>query len=88
MPPVRIYTTPLCPYCLAAKRLLRNKGVEFAEIDVSETSEREKMIALANGRHTVPQVFVGERHVGGFDDLSALDKAGELDPLLAGRAPL
>jgi glutaredoxin 3 len=82
MPPVRIYTTPLCPYCLAAKRLLRSKGVEFEEIDVSDKSDRERMITIANGRRTVPQVFIGELHVGGFDDLSALDKAGELDPLL------
>jgi glutaredoxin 3 len=83
MKSVEIYTTPLCGYCFAAKRLLNEKGVSFAEIDVSrDPSKRQEMMARA-GRHTVPQIFVGETHVGGCDDLYALDSAGKLDPLLA-----
>ena len=85
MRPVEIYTTPICPYCHAAKRLLTVKGVPFTEIDVSrDPGLRDAMIARANGRRTVPQIFVGSVHVGGSDDLHALDRAGKLDPLLAG----
>ena len=85
MRPVEIYTTPICPYCHAAKRLLARKGVPFTEIDVSrDPGLRETMIARAKGRRTVPQIFVGSVHVGGSDDLHALDHAGKLDPLLAG----
>lgn len=85
MPPVTIYTTPFCGYCLAAKRLLGAKGVAFEEIDVAaDPSRRAEMVQRASGRRTVPQIFVGEIHVGGFDDMSALDRAGRLDPLLAG----
>lgn len=81
---VEIYTSPLCGYCHAAKRLLTLKGVSFSEIDVSrEPEKRVEMMSRANGRHTVPQIFVGETHVGGYDDLSALERAGKLDPLLA-----
>jgi glutaredoxin 3 len=81
---VEIYTTPFCPYCHAAKRLLQRKGVDYAEIDVSHDPElRAKMIHRANGRRTVPQIFIGGRHVGGSDDLHALDHAGKLDPMLA-----
>ncbi|MFN3577668.1 MAG: glutaredoxin 3 [Tabrizicola sp.] len=84
MRPVEIYTTPICPYCLAAKRLLQKKGVAYAEIDVSrDPALREAMVQRAHGRRTVPQIFVGEVHVGGCDDLYALDSAGKLDPLLA-----
>lgn len=84
MRPVEIYTTPICPYCHAAKRLLQKKGVAFAEIDVSrDPAQREAMIQRAKGRRTVPQIFIGEVHVGGCDDLYALDGAGKLDPLLA-----
>lgn len=83
MPLIQIYTTPMCPYCLAAKRLLKRKGAAFEEIDVTDPSEREKMVTRAHGRHTVPQIFIGATHVGGFDDISALDTAGKLDPLLA-----
>jgi glutaredoxin 3 len=84
MRPVEIYTTPICPYCHAAKRLLQKKGVAFAEIDVSrDPALREAMVQRAKGRRTVPQIFVGEVHVGGCDDLYALDSAGKLDPLLA-----
>ena len=83
MTAVEIYTTRYCPYCLAAKRLLSQKGIEFTEIDVSsDPHRRSEMVARANGRMTVPQVFIGPTHVGGYDELSALDRAGELDPLL------
>lgn len=85
MKPVEIYTTPLCGYCHAAKRLLTQKGVAFAEIDVSRDPDlRAAMVQRAGGRRTVPQIFVGDTHVGGCDDLYALDGAGKLDPLLEG----
>jgi len=85
MPSVEIYTTPSCPYCHAAKRLLDRKGVPYAEIDVSrDPGLRQAMTVRANGRRTVPQIFIGARHVGGSDDIHALDHAGKLDPLLAG----
>ncbi len=85
MAPVTLYTTPFCGYCMAAKRLLSGKGVAFEEIDVaSDPSRRAEMVARAKGKRTVPQIFVGETHVGGFDDMNALDRAGRLDPLLAG----
>ena len=81
---VTIYTTPWCPYCNRAKALLRRKGVAFDEIDVSGDAEtRRAMTARADGRTSVPQIFIGARHVGGSDDLHALDAAGGLDPLLA-----
>lgn len=84
MRPVEIYTTPFCPYCHAAKRLLDRKGVAYAEIDVSRDPDlRMAMIQRANGRRTVPQIFIGNTHVGGSDDLHALEAAGKLDPLLA-----
>ena len=79
---VTIYTKPTCPYCAAAKTLLRNKGVGFTEIDVSVQPElREEMIKRSS-RRTVPQIFIGYTHVGGYDDLAALDAAGKLDALL------
>jgi glutaredoxin 3 len=84
MTPVEIYTTPLCGFCHAAKRLLTQKGVSFTEIDVSrDPALRSAMTSRANGRRTVPQIFIGGTHVGGCDDLYALDDAGKLDPLLA-----
>ncbi|MBA98248.1 MAG: glutaredoxin 3 [Sulfitobacter sp.] len=84
MKPVEIYTSPLCGYCHAAKRLLNEKNVNFSEIDVLSQPERKaEMISRANGRRTVPQIFVGDTHVGGFDDLNALERAGKLDALLA-----
>lgn len=84
MPPVKMYTTMLCPYCQMAKALLRKKGVAFEEIDVGgRPALREEMIRLAGGRTTVPQIWIGDRHVGGCDDLYALDAEGGLDPLLA-----
>jgi glutaredoxin 3 len=85
MQPVEIYTTPLCGYCHAAKGLLTRKGVAFTEMDVSaDPALRAAMTRRANGGRTVPQIFVGDTHVGGCDDLFALDRAGRLDPLLAG----
>lgn len=84
MRPVEIYTTPTCGYCQAAKRLLGRKGVTFREIDVSnDPGLRAAMSARAGGRRTVPQIFIGGDHVGGCDDLYALDEAGKLDPMLA-----
>ncbi len=82
MPPVEIYTTRWCPYCHAAKALLKRKGVDFTEIDVAGRSERQAMIERANGGMTVPQIFIGPVHVGGSDELHALERAGKLDPLL------
>jgi len=82
---VVIYTTPYCSYCISAKALLRRKGVEFTEIDVAGASDRRaEMVKRANGLATVPQIFIGADHVGGSDELHALDEAGKLDPLLAG----
>lgn len=82
---VEIYTTPWCPYCVAAKRLLTRKGISFHEMDVSgDVAARQRMSMRANGRHTVPQIFIGGRHVGGSDELHALDRSGKLEPLLAG----
>jgi glutaredoxin 3 len=81
---VEIYTTPTCPYCIAAKRLLAQKGVAFEEINVAGDPEgRKAMSARAGGRTTVPQIFIDGRHIGGCDDLHALDGDGGLDPLLA-----
>ena len=80
---VEIYTTPWCPYCLAAKRLLATKGVAYEETDVSgDSDKRQEMMARAQGRYTVPQIFIDERHIGGYDDMAALDLDGNLDPLL------
>jgi glutaredoxin 3 len=84
MAQIHIYTTRYCPYCHSAKALLTRKGVAFSEIDVTGDPEgRSKMIERANGRMTVPQIFIGAVHVGGSDDLYDLERAGELDPLLA-----
>lgn len=85
MPKVTIYTTAFCPYCMMAKRLLGSKKVAFEEIPVDgKPAEREALRIKANGASTVPQIWIGERHVGGCDDLYALEQAGELDGLLAG----
>ena len=84
MPVVEIYTKTFCPYCWRAKLLLESKGVEYKEIGVDFGGElREVMIQRAKGRTTVPQIFIGEHHVGGCDDLVALDRDGKLDQLLA-----
>ena len=84
MAAIDIYTIHHCPYCADAKELLSRKGVVFHEIDASSSRDiRKEMIARANGRSTFPQIFIGATHVGGCDDLYALDEAGKLDPLLA-----
>jgi len=81
-----VYSTPFCGYCGAAKRLLTDKGAEYTEIDVMfDPEQRRKMIEESGGRRTVPQIFVDGRHIGGFDDLTALDASGELDDLLAAK---
>ena len=80
---VEIYTTGYCPYCRWAKDLLRKKRVEYKEIDVSDYKLRAEMTARANGRTTVPQIFIGPTHVGGCDDLYALDRRGQLEQYLA-----
>jgi len=81
-PRITIYTTPYCPYCHAAKALLKRKGLTFDEIDVQDPAKRQQMRLRANGRSTVPQIFIGETHVGGSDDIHDLDRRGRLDPLL------
>jgi glutaredoxin 3 len=87
-PRIVVYTQPFCGYCTAAKRLLKGKGAEFTEIDVmGEAGRRAEMVERSGGRRTVPQIFIDDRHVGGYDDLSALDRSGELDRLLASPAP-
>lgn len=83
MPRITIYTTPFCPYCHMAKELLESKNTRFHEIDVAgKPTLRAEMREEAGGRNTVPQIWIGGRHIGGFDDLQALDRAGKLDPLL------
>lgn len=85
MQPVEIYSSPLCGFCHAAKRLLTQKGVGFAEVDILTSPQRkQEMMQRAGGRHTVPQIFIGGAHVGGCDDLYALERAGRLDAMLAG----
>jgi glutaredoxin 3 len=81
---IRIYTTPICPYCVRAKALLKRKGAEFEEVDVfADAHARREMVQKSGGRTTVPQIFIGETHVGGSDDLAELERAGALDPLLS-----
>ncbi|MDF9392530.1 MULTISPECIES: glutaredoxin 3 [Methylococcus] len=87
MLPVRMYSTAMCPFCSAAERLLKSKGVvqiEKIRVDLDPAKLQEMM--MITRRRTVPQIFIGEKHVGGFDDLAALDRAGELDELLSGTA--
>jgi len=80
---VKIYTTPICPYCVRAKTLLEKKGAAFEEVDVfCDGDARAEMKTKSGGRCTVPQIFIGETHVGGCDDLYELERSGELDPLL------
>jgi glutaredoxin 3 len=84
MAKVVMYSTAVCPYCLMAERLLKSKGIENIEkIRVDLEPQRRQEMMTRTGRRTVPQIYVGERHIGGYDDLSALDRAGGLDPLLA-----
>ncbi|HEY3809209.1 MAG TPA: glutaredoxin 3 [Steroidobacteraceae bacterium] len=82
MAPVVIYLTAWCPYCARAKQLLSSKQVVPQEIDVDAQPERRAEMVRRSGRYTVPQIFIGERHIGGCDDLFELDSAGGLDPLL------
>jgi len=85
MAPIMMYSTAICPFCVQAERLLRAKGVaEIAKIRVDLEPARRQEMMEKTGRRTVPQIYIGERHVGGYDDLVALDRAGELAPLLAG----
>ena len=84
MPEIVVYTTDMCPYCYRAKRLLEQKGVTFTEIDVTlDPAKRAEMAQKSGGVRTVPQIFIGDRHVGGSDELYALEAEGRLDPLLA-----
>jgi len=84
MPKVEIYTKAFCPYCSRAKALLETKGVAFDEYDISTGGpKRQEMIQRSNGGSTVPQIFIDDRHIGGCDDMFALDRQGKLDPLLA-----
>ena len=86
-PRITIYSTAICPYCVAAKNFLKSKGQSWDEIRIDlDPGERDRMIAKAR-RTSVPQIFVGEHHVGGYDDMMALHRAGKLEPLLAGQAP-
>ena len=80
---IEIYTTPVCPYCQKAKRLLESKGVAYKEIDITrEAASREEMKKRAGGRQSVPQIFIGARHIGGCDELHMLEAQGALEPLL------
>lgn len=83
MAKIEIYTTPTCPYCHAAKALLADKGADYTEISVLDAALRQAMTERAQGRRTVPQIFIDGTHVGGYDDMAALDRRGGLDPLLA-----
>jgi glutaredoxin 3 len=80
---VRMYTTQICPYCIRAKVLLKAKGVEYEDIDVSRDEATRAWLVKTTGRRTVPQIFINEEAIGGFDEMHALDKAGELDKKLA-----
>ncbi len=83
MKSVRMYTTPICPYCVRAKSLLKRKGVAVEEVDVlMDMAAREEMEAKSGGARSVPQIFIGDTHVGGCDELYALEREGKLDPLL------
>ncbi len=82
MPKIEMYTTAMCPYCVRAKMLLQNKGVEWEEIRVDQDQERFAEMMSRSQRRTVPQIFIDDFHVGGFDDMAAMDARGELDPLL------
>ncbi|MBF0260504.1 MAG: glutaredoxin 3 [Magnetococcales bacterium] len=83
MPEIVMYSTTVCPFCIRAKMLLNKKNVTFQEINLDKNPElRDEMVRLAGGRRTVPQIFINGQHIGGCDDLHALDQAGKLDPLL------
>ena len=84
MKPVKIFTTTYCGYCVRAKDLLKRKGVDFQEVDVTgDDAMRTQLVEMSGGQRTVPQIFIGETHVGGYSDLARLDSEGRLDPMLA-----
>jgi glutaredoxin 3 len=83
---VVMYSTSYCGYCMRARSLLERKGVAFQEIKVDEDMREREIMMKRSGRRTVPQIFIDDRHIGGYDDLAALDRAGELDPLLASKS--
>ena len=83
MPHVTIYTKPYCPYCVRAVSLLEEKGIAFTEIEAASDPEKRQEMMRRSGRATFPQIFIGERHIGGCDDMMALERAGQLDTLLA-----
>lgn len=85
-PDIVVYTTPVCPYCVRAKQLLTRKGAAFREIDLSRDDALRQDVMRRSGQRTVPQIWIGDYHVGGFDELYALDRAGRLDALLAGQS--
>ena len=85
-PTIEMYTNSWCPYCQFALTLLHGKGASFVEINLEEQPERRAEMIKRSGRHTVPQIFIGDRHIGGSDDLADLDAEGGLDPLLAGES--
>lgn len=83
MAKIVIYSTPICPYCVRAKELLKKKGQSYEEVDISANPMvRDEMMEKSGGRRTVPQIFINDQHIGGFDDLAALEQKGELDALL------
>lgn len=83
MAKIVIYSTPICPYCVRAKELLKRKGQSYEEVDIAANPMvRDEMMEKSGGRRTVPQIFIDDRHIGGFDDLAALEQKGELDALL------
>jgi glutaredoxin 3 len=85
MKPVKIYTTTYCGFCVRAKDLLKRKGVNYEELDVTGDDDmRAKLVELSGGQRTVPQIFIGDAHVGGYSDLAQLDKEGRLEPMLQG----
>ncbi len=85
-PSVVMYATAACPYCVAARSLLQSKGVRWTEVSVDRQSEKRAEMMQRSGRHTVPQIFIGDHHVGGYDELSTMDRKGTLDALLVGEA--
>ncbi|GMU00158.1 glutaredoxin 3 [Corallococcus caeni] len=83
MKPVKIYTTTYCGFCVRAKDLLKRKGVAYEEVDVTgDDDARAKLVEMSGGQRTVPQIFIGDTHVGGYSDMAALDREGKLDPML------
>ena len=84
MAAVRIYTTRICAYCVAAKRLMKDRGIPYEEIDVTGDDDKRAWLVETTGRRTVPQIFIGDRAIGGYDELAQLDRGGELATLLAG----